>query len=850
MIEQLGSHPSDADAPEPDADAGCSAARLPCRHCGLSTPCAVGVDPETVFCCNGCRGAYQLIQGWGLGSFYALRDSNTTSATPTAGSSEAALEVFDNDEFLGDSKPRPQSDGLYQTDLALLGLHCAACAWLIENVASQTAGWHAARVKLSDHTIRIVFDPQKLKLSEIARLLRRVGYELTPLSNDRNDAYQQQNRKLLMNIAVAGFCAANAMWIAIGLYAGEATWVAGEHRTFFRLIGTGLGIAAVLLPGRTFLVGALAALRTRTPHMDLPVALGLTVGSLAGLINVLQDRGEVYFDSLAVLVFLLLIGRWLQFHQQHRAARSVDLLLRITPRHAHRLAADGTVAVVLADRLRAGDTVRIAAGDSLPADGRITRGQSLVDRSLLTGESHPVRVVEGDEVEAGIVNLQSELDVEVTASGQDSRIGQVMQSVAEAAGERTPIVQLADRIGGVFVVVVSTLALLTFAAWLTVDWQTAASAATSLLIVACPCALALATPLAVAVAIGKSARQKIFIRDGSTFGQLAKPGTIWFDKTGTLTEGRLSARLLQGDRQTLALAAAVERGCQHPIAAAIIREAELHPPSGRVERQRGEGEVLPPPPPTAQSVTVEVGGVRGRYQGHSLAVGNLDFLTRQNVVIGAATEDAIERCLADGSSPILIAVDGVAAATLAVSDELKTDARAMIERWTQAGWEVGILSGDHPDIVDRIGHRLGLPAAACRGGLSPEDKLSIVRDSTAATTVMVGDGANDAAALAAADVGIAVRGGAEVSLRAAPVFVASGGLSALGRLVHAARNTTALIYTAFAVSLTYNLIAVGLAMAGLISPLVAAVLMPISSVSVLSLCFLWPIYSSSQRTAS
>ncbi len=846
MIEQLDSQPPDAGSTSAHPQDACRVARLPCRHCGLSTPCPPESDPASVFCCNGCRGAYQLIQGWGLESFYALRDSS--SSAPAGALSDAALEVFDNDEFLGDSKPRRQSDGLYQTELALLGLHCAACAWLIENLAARTAGWQAARVKLSDHTIRIVFDPQTLKLSEIARLLQRVGYELTPLSNNRDDAYQQQNRKLLMNIAVAGFCAANAMWIAIGLYAGEATGVESGHRTFFRFIGTGLGIAAVLFPGRTFIVGALAALRTRTPHMDLPVALGLSVGSLVGVINVLQDSGDVYFDSLAVLVFLLLIGRWLQFHQQHRAARAVDLLLRITPRHAHRINADGTVSVVLADRLRAGDTVRVAAGDSLPADGRITSGQSLVDRSLLTGESHPLRVAEGEAVEAGIVNLQSEIDVEVTASGQDSRIGQVMRSVAEAASQRTPIVQLADRIGGVFVVVVSVLALLTFGAWVTVDWQLAASAATSLLIVACPCALALATPLAVAVAIGKSAKQKIFIRDGSTFGQLAKPGRIWFDKTGTLTEGRLSARLVAGDRQAVGMAAAIERGCQHPIADAIVREAERYSASGSDQPQRGEDAALRANSAAAQSVTVEVGGVLGSYQGHALAVGNQDFLLRQNVVIGAATQDAIERCLADGSSPIVIAVDGVAAATLAVTDNLKSDAQATIREWTRAGWEVGILSGDHPDIVDRIGHRLGLPAEACHGGLSPEDKLAIVRDATAATTVMVGDGANDAAALAAADVGIAVRGGAEVSLRAAPVFVGSGGLAALGRLVHAARNTTALIYTAFAVSLTYNVVAVGLAMAGLISPLVAAVLMPISSVSVLSLCFLWPIYLNSTRT--
>ncbi|MCR9206641.1 MAG: heavy metal translocating P-type ATPase metal-binding domain-containing protein [bacterium] len=831
--------PSNLDASK-NADAPSTAeTSLPCVHCGEPTEVHRDADPTTVFCCNGCRGAYELIHGWGLESYYGLRDQLAGGGQPidrdgqptSTDSLQERYTVFDRADYLGASQPIEQSDGTMVCELAVHGLHCAACAWLIENVATRTPGWLDARVKMSEHTMRVVFDPKKISLSRIAQPLDRLGYELSPLPEHREDHFRQENHRLLILIAFAGFCAANAMWIAIALYAGEASDVEAEHWSFLRWMGTGLGLAAVLLPGRTFFQGAWASIKTRTPHMDLPVALGLTVGTVAGVIAAITGQGESYFDSLAVLVFLLLIGRWIQFHQQHRAAKAVDLLLRITPRHTQRILANDQTELVLVDNLRPNDSVRVMAGQSVPVDGVILGGQSSIDQSLLTGESLPVSVQEGDSVSAGTVNLQSPLDIRVTSVGRESRIGQVMQSVEEAAAQKTPIVQLADSIGGYFVVIVTLLAIATFFAWLGDGFGIAASHATSLLIVACPCALALATPLAIAVALGRAAKRKILIRDGSSLQTLASVGTIWFDKTGTLTEGKPKAIYVEGDPSAIAHAAAIERHCEHPIAIAIQREASRRDLTVPTNAQLGQ---------------VHVGGVSGNSDGQAVLVGSLSFMQDNHVVLTESILAACEHCTNQSASPSVIAIDGIASCVLAISDPLKPNVDQFVESLKRRGWRVGILSGDHPKIVAHVAEQLNLDAAQALGGLSPEDKLQHVRHHSSGSTVMVGDGANDAAALAAADVGIAVRGGAEVSLQAAPVYIASDSMTSISDLIGAARRTQALIRTAFAASLSYNLVAVALAMSGRISPLFAAILMPISSVTVLALTLAWPIFREKQ----
>ncbi|GIW99153.1 MAG: copper-translocating P-type ATPase [Pirellulaceae bacterium] len=796
--------------------AGADARR--CLHCG--EPCTVVVVDErgNGFCCAGCQGAYAVISGLGLQDFYALRQHSRRWGECQPPQPSDAYEPFDSPEFLGNSAPRMIGDGVCESRLGVAGLHCSACAWLIENALRRVPGILAAEVNLRRHTLTVQWESSRTTLSHLACLLDRLGYSLHPLNDQRWQELDREGRRLLAHIAMAGFLAANAMWIAVALYAADFTGIDPRHRYFLNLAGMALAAAAVWWPGRRFLVGAVAALRTGTPHMDLPIAVGLSMGTVVGGVHAVRGEGAVYFDSLSSLVFLLLLGRWLQHHQQQRTSQAIDLLLRLTPMHATVIRTDGTRRQVLADRLAPGDRICVLPDQSIPVDGRIVAGQSEVDRSLMTGESDPVVVQEGDRVSAGEINLGHEIEVHVEAVGQQTRVGQILQSIDAAASQRAPIVLLADRMGGIFVLTVLALAAATLVYWWNEDRHAAVEHATALLIVACPCALALATPLALALAVGRAARGRLFIRDANVLQQLCRPGQMWFDKTGTLTRGKRRVARMEGAIQWLVPTAALQQHCQHTVAAAIVEEV----------RRRGWAipavERLEPKQP---------GGMAGTVSGLRIACGSREYLLSQGIDLDDRWQERAERFVDEGMSPVYVAVEGKIELLIGLADALRPEARDVVIALQQRGWQVGILSGDHPRIVHQVARRMQIDPHHALGAATPEDKVEIVRRSSSMhTVVMVGDGANDAAALAAADVGIAVRGGAQASLVAAPVYVGTDDLRSILFLIDGARATHRLIYRTFGIALGYNALAIALAFIGWITPLVAALMMPLSSLSV------------------
>lgn len=798
--------------------------RVACTHCRLPVPAGlIDHSREEQFCCHGCEGAWQIIHGYGLDGFYDICDQLDTRPQP-AGPRDEQFAEFDHEAFQR-QYVRRLGDNLHEVTLLIEGLHCAACVWLLEKLPQLVPGLLETRINLARRSATVRWNPQAVALSEIARRFADLGYVPHPGTREAQAELRiRENRRQLLRLAVAGVCAGNAMLVAVALYAGWFSGIAAEHATFFRWVSAGLGLVSLAWPGATFYRGAWQALRSRSPHMDVSLAIGLTAGGVMGLINTVRGAGEIYFDSLCMLIFVLLVGRYFQFRQQQRAADSVALLRSLTPRTARRIDARSMLQTVPVEALQTGDVVEIRAGDLVPADGLVESGRSTLDQSLLTGESAGIPVATGDSVTAGATNLTSLLHVRVTAVGRDSRIGRISELVESASLSHAPIVELANRVSGVFLFVVLGLAVVTLTLWRSAGIDVALEHTIALLIVACPCALGLATPLTIAVALGRAARSSILIRGGEVFERLTSPGILWLDKTGTLTTGRMTLRNWLGDQSLQPHVRALEQGVVHPLAECLVRD--LHHSAETQEVS------------VVDSIYEPGRGVRGIVGGRQLLVGSRRFLTEHNIDL--ATEARWKSLLPTvGISPLYVAEGGRLVALAVIGDGFRPDTAAAVGQLRRMGWQVGILSGDQPEIVQTVAKQLGIPPERAIGGALPEDKLAIVqRDAQSHTVVMVGDGVNDAAALAAADVGVAVHGGAEASLQAAPVYLGQPGLRSLIELLEGSRKTVAAIRYGLLLSLAYNLTAIGLAVAGCITPLLAAVLMPLSSLSVTTLALL------------
>lgn len=811
------------DRPVDDGFAGdCSAARgVTCDHCGLDVPRGL-VEPEAElqFCCNGCRTAYDVIHGSGLEAFYRIQERGASEGIPASTTGRQYAEL--DDQAFRDAYTKVVSEGVRSTELYLEGVHCAACVWLVEKLPRVSPGVIEARLDMRKSLVRVTWDESVVNLSRVARTLDSLGYPPHPARDAAaRESRIREDRAFLIRLAVAGAVAGNVMLLALTLYGGAFTGPEAQYGTFFRWASMLMGLVSLLWPGSLFFRGAWAAIRTRTAHLDLPIALGLTAGAAAGIVNTILGRGEVYFDSLTVLVFLLLVGRWVQHRQQRWASDALELLYSLTPSFA-RILDDGEVREVPIEALRPGDVAEVRAGESFPADGVVLEGSSTMDLSLLTGESRPVPALRGARVCAGAVNLSRPLKVTVEAAGHQTRAGRLMQLVEEYSRRRAPIVLLADRIAGHFVMGVISLAAVTLATWLVIEPSRAVDNATSLLIVTCPCALGLATPLAVAVAIGRAAKRGILVKGGDALERLTRPSRIFLDKTGTLTESRPSIVAWHGAEEVRPLVAALEACSSHPIALAF----EEPPEEARDALVAG-------------SVSETPGaGMEGTLANQRLAVGSASFVEERVDTIPVWAKEVHEEFVTRALSPVWIAVDRRVEALAGVGNAIRSGAAEAVTELKRLGWQTGVLSGDDPGVVSAVAVSVGIASEESRGSMTPEEKVEIV-EATAAKkpVVMVGDGVNDAAALSAAGVGIAVHGGAEASLAAADVYLATPGLESITDLLGAARRTLRTIRRCLTVSILYNAVTATLAVTGVITPLIAAILMPLSSFTVLAMAY-------------
>ena len=787
-----------------------------CDHCSLPVPAGlVDTEAELQFCCSGCRLAYQIIHDHGLGGFYGLRERLDQEAQPAKSSGRAFADFDDPAFFTRYVTGLP--DGLATVELYLEGIHCAACVWLVERIPTALPGVVEIRLDFGRALAIVTWDPAMASLSQIARFLDGIGYQPHPFRGaSTRDLARKESRALLIRIAVAGALAGNVMLLAFALYGGQFHGIAPEYRAVFRWVSLLLTLPSVAWCARPFFRGAVGALQTRTLHMDLPIAVGILAGFVQGSINIVFDRGEIYFESVTALIFLLLVGRYVQQSQQRAAAGASELLFSLSPSTA-RLVEDDGIREVPIEALGEGSIIEVLAGDTVPGDGIVVQGRSSLDRSLLTGESRPENVVEGDKVHAGTINLSAPLRVRIEETGEETRVGRLMRLVEDGARRKAPIVRLADRISGWFVASVLGLAVITFLIWLPLDPDHAVEHAVALLIVSCPCALGLATPLAVGAALAAAARKGILIKNGAALEVLARSGTMFLDKTGTLTEGRMRVVRWWGSERAKGLIAALEAQSTHPVAMALVDAfgTESSPKAADIHQTTGAG------------IVGVVGGFR-------VAAGSTTFA--ETLLGGPLPSDVavqVEAATAEALTPVIIIVDGEIEGVAAMGDPLRNDTAPTLDGIKNRGWQVSLLSGDHPAVVSAVAATLGLTDTDAIGGVSPEEKVKTVRNAAENGPVaMVGDGVNDAAALAAATVGIGVHGGAEAALAAADIYLTRPGVEPILDLLEGARRTLRVIRRNLVLSLAYNITAAALAMTGHMSPILAAVLMPLSSITV------------------
>lgn len=777
------------------------------------------IDPaaELQFCCQGCRTVYAVLNQHGLSAYYALRDSSGAEARP-ASSTNRGYEAFDEPRFQS-LYCRPIPGGLVTVELYLEGVHCSACVWLVERVSLLVDGASSAVLDIGRSIVTLTYDPTQIQLSELARTLDSLGYPAHPVRGaDAMLLRRSEQRRLLIRMGVAAAAAGNAMLMALALYSGEFSGMDPSHAALFRWGSLFVTLPAVFWSAWPFFRGALGALRAGVAHMDLPIALGITVGFAGGAVATWRGTGGVYFDTITVLIFLLLVGRWIQLRQQDLARSAAELLYSLAPTTARRVDPDGT-RVVSADTLMPGDEVEILVNEHVPADGIVGAGSSTLDTSWLTGEPIPEIIQPGARICAGTTNLLSTIRMRVERAGLETRVAKLMQAVEEASRRRARIVRLADSISGKFVLVILALAVVTVASWSFWDFSRGVENAIALLVVTCPCALGMATPLAVTAALGRAARAGIFVKGGDVLEALAKAELVVLDKTGTLTEGRLELVAWEGDATVKSQVHAIEKLAVHPVANAMVRALEAEAEDHRVECL----------------VHHVGGGIQAVVDGERFAVGAPGWFTALGFSTDPVLIERIASHVVEGHTPVLVARNTKVIALCAFGDRLRQEARETIELLNTMGIECAVLSGDHEGAVQALAAQVGRPLRFARGGASPENKLATIEELTKFQSVaMVGDGVNDAAALSAATVGIAVHGGAEASLAAADAFSTAPGLSTVGQLFVGARRTFAVIRRGLVFSLAYNVVGCILAMAGWLNPLVAAILMPLSSLTVVT----------------
>jgi P-type Cu2+ transporter len=779
-----------------------------CQHCGLENE-----NEQEKFCCNGCAAAYQIINNLGLANYYQSRllNSETKSLKP-----EENQEI-DISEFAIET-----SENSFSTNLMIEGLHCAACVWLIENVLRKQSSVKKARINMSTKRLYLEWSGTKNIGNDLVKLIFNLGYRLIPFDAEFLKAQEQKyDSRILKALAVAGFAAGNVMLTSVALWSNNSLQMGEATRNLLYWVSALIALPAIVYSGRIFVISAFNSIKAKRTNMDVPIAVAIFLASIISIFEAITKGEHAYFDSVIMLIFFLLIGRYLDFSARRKAFSITGDLIMLSGISATIIEGEKH-RIIASKNLQKDMILNVAMGERIAADGVIIQGESEIDTSVITGESNPKKCKVGDEVFAGMVNLGAVLQVRITKAKGETLLAKIVAMVENIETSKNHHTQLADIVAKYYTPIVHLLAFATFLVWcfiFPIGWHQSMLNAAAVLIITCPCALALAIPVVQIIAAGRLLKQGILIKNGEALEKLNKIDTIIFDKTGTLTVGKpkllttlhhpdegrdqqaekwIPTFVGMTDNKIIQLAASMAARSKHPLSQALT---EIF-----------KGELL----------NLEIKEIPG--------MGLVTEYNNEEIRLGNSRHCNIETKNSASEFPQIYFKYQNQTTIFTFQDQLKIDAKKVVKELHK--YNIIILSGDKQLVVEKTAEELGIKKYYFEK--TPDQKLEILQKlkSEGKNILMVGDGINDAPSLMLADVSISPSSASDISKNIADIIFQGEKLQPILETIKTTKKSDQLIKQNLTFALLYNLVAVPFAMAGYIVPLIAALAMSASSIVV------------------
>ena len=794
---------------------------IECNHCHLSFDEKIMIKENDLnFCCGGCQNVYHILKSENLDSFYE-KLGNKTLGSPLQVLNDD-LEKFDSQNFLNNYTSLTK-DGFLQIDLILEGIHCAACVWLNEKILYDTKGVIEANINFTTNKARVVFNSEILKLSEIIRKIRSIGYNAYAYDSSVADKQASKAKQdYFVRIMVAVVCTMNIMMLSVAKYTGFFTGMSHEVKQMIHFAEFLLTTPVLFFSGFVFYKGAYFGIKNRMVNMDLLVSTGATMTYIYSLTVLLGAKGESYFDSVSMIITFVLVGKYLEVIGKKSAVDTLDKIKSTLPLEALVIKDDKKETKAL-NTIKIGDVIEIKIGEKVPVDGKIVFGRASFDESSLTGESIPVYKKVGDSLFSGTVILDSLVHFEVTKDFKNSTFSSIVTLLEDSLNSKPKIQTLANNLSRGFSLIILSIAFATFLVWYylgldlgfyfegTNQFERSFITAVSVVVIACPCALALATPMASLVGISELAKKSLLFKEAKYIETLANANVVVFDKTGTLTKGELevsNANFFVEDENSLNLLYSLLDSSNHPVSIAVKKYVKYN---YKIKQLILE-----------DIKNIEAKGLSARYESSEILGGNEALLK----------EFGINFDFNSKNTQYIFAIDKKVIASFELKDEIKDDAKGLINYLQEQNIETVMLTGDNYIVASDVAQKLGI--TNYKATLSPKNKADFIKEkkNLGKIVVMVGDGVNDSVALSFSDVAIAMGNSADISMMVSDIVLLSSKLNSLKDAFIISKKTYKHIKQNLIFSLTYNAVTIPLAMAGLIIPLFAALSMSLSSLIV------------------